>query len=181
MSEAEKQEGQKTVVAFITGLLIGGLLVWVFSSSPEDIPTDNDNTVQVEEENRNNDTDNVDTNTNADDEEDISKPVVTAGDGEINVADQKAGNTVILGDVEFPTNSGWVVVRDYIGGVGGNALGASRYNLDEGLIPTSVELLRNTSVGSTYQVVFFEEKTNTSFSMKDDVLIDGLSETFKAN
>jgi hypothetical protein len=34
MSEAEKQEGQKTVVAFITGLLIGGLLVWVFSSSP---------------------------------------------------------------------------------------------------------------------------------------------------
>jgi len=180
MSEVEKQEGQKTVVAFITGLLIGGLLVWVFSSSPEDIPTDNDDTVQIGEETRDDNNNTEDTNTDSDDGEETVKPVVATGDGEINVADQNAGESVTLGDLEFPTNSGWVVVRDYNDGVAGNALGASRYNLNDGLIPTTVELLRSTTVGNTYQVVFFSENENTSFSMKDDTLIDGVGETFEA-
>ena len=35
MSEQEKQESQKTIVAFAAGLLIGGLLVWVFAGSPK--------------------------------------------------------------------------------------------------------------------------------------------------
>ena len=33
MTEQEKKENQKTVVAFAAGLLIGGLLVWVFGGS----------------------------------------------------------------------------------------------------------------------------------------------------
>ena len=36
----EKQEGQKTVVSFIVGLLIGGLLVWAFSGPSVDAPED---------------------------------------------------------------------------------------------------------------------------------------------
>ena len=50
MSEAEKQESQKTVVAFITGLLIGGLLVWVFSATPEDKKLPVENKVSQNEE-----------------------------------------------------------------------------------------------------------------------------------
>ncbi len=36
MTDVETQASQRTVIAFISGLLIGGLLVWVFSGNPED-------------------------------------------------------------------------------------------------------------------------------------------------
>ena len=35
-----KQEGQKTIVSFIVGLLIGGLLVWAFSGPEVSAPND---------------------------------------------------------------------------------------------------------------------------------------------
>ena len=40
MSEQETQESSKTVVSFTVGLIVGGLLVWVFSGSPEQAPTE---------------------------------------------------------------------------------------------------------------------------------------------
>lgn len=170
MSEVEKQESQKTVVAFITGLLIGGLLVWVFSSTPE---------AKVDEANKTTETtqETVDTTTAGSEE----KSSDATRQGSINVADQKAGTNVALGKIEFPTTSGWVVVRDYSNGTSGNVLGASRYSADEGLVPTSVELVRATTAGNSYQVVFFTNDGDAGFALAEDTFIDGASATFTAN
>ncbi len=179
MSEAEKQEGQKTVVAFITGLLIGGLLVWVFSSTPENGVTETSETDTTEE------------TTDAPDQEasvvgsitgmtdDVVAPVI--GDGSLSVANQTAGDTVVLGDIEYPANEGWIVVRDYANGAAGKILGAARYNLTDGLMPSSVSLLRKTVSGSSYQVQFYTESGDKAFSTKDDVAVVGGEATFKAN
>ena len=180
MSEVEKQESQKTVVAFITGLLIGGLLVWVFSSTPEskqqaeEKKTDTEQTTKVdttaEGEVKKDDTAKAD-----------SKTQLPVGDGSVAVGDQKAGQTVLLGTLKLPTKTGWVAVRDYMDGVPGNVLGVARYSAEEGLMPTVVELARATTKGSSYQVVFFTDEGDGDFKVGEDKLIDGPVATFKAN
>ena len=42
MAEQLKEESQKTVVSFVVGLLIGGLLVWAFSGAPKNDPKADD-------------------------------------------------------------------------------------------------------------------------------------------
>ncbi len=170
MSEVDKQESQKTVVAFITGLLIGGLLVWVFSSTPESKVEEVNTTTNTEQESTSEVT--TDASENASD---------ATGKGSITVVDQKAGAVVTLGKIEFPTTNGWVVVRDYSNGVSGNVLGAARYSADEGLVPIAVELVRATVSGSSYQVVFFTNEGDAGFSLSEDKVIDGASATFSAN
>ena len=127
MPEAEKQEGQKTVVAFITGLLIGGLLVWVFSSTPEEAPAEVIDTVDTEEVAMNEE---VETSNKTN--------VEVAKDASIVVPNQAAGSSVELGAIRLPVLSGWIVVRDYMDGEPGNVLGAARFNADEGLMPATV-------------------------------------------
>ncbi len=183
MSEVEKQESQKTVVAFITGLLIGGLLVWVFSSSPEDkVKQDvKDDTTKTEE------TTKTDEKIKTDGTEDIKIGDVTTpapqvtGEGSIEVTDQKAGSLVVLGALKYPATSGWVVVRDYKDTVPGNVLGAARYDTVAGLIPTSIELVRNTISGNSYQVVYYTNSGVLDFKLGEDVVVNGPSATFKAN
>lgn len=179
MSEVEKQESQKTVVAFITGLLIGGLLVWVFSSSPEDKIKEEvkDDTTKTEEttklEGKNEEIKNGDVTTTA--------PQVVTGEGSIGVTDQKAGGSVALGALKYPATSGWVVVRDYKDNVPGNVLGAARYDTVAGLIPTSVELIRNTVSGNSYQVVYYTNSGVLDFKLGEDVVVNGPASVFKAN
>ncbi len=171
MSDVEKQESQKTVVAFITGLLIGGLLVWVFSSTPE-------KAVELTVE----DTETEETATTEDTETtEVTDTTDVVGEGSVTVADQKAGSMVAIGGTEFPTKNGWIVVRDYMDGMPGNILGAARYSADEGLAPTTVELMRATTVGSSYQVVFYTNEGGTGFVIGEDKPIDGIATTFKAN
>lgn len=176
MSEVEKQESQKTVVAFITGLLIGGLLVWVFSSTPEEakqpvVETGDEKSADITKQE------------GTSDEEKKSESVASVeytGEGKITVTDQKAGALVALGALTFPAKSGWVVVRDYKDMVPGNVLGAARFNSDEGLVPTSVELIRNTVAGNTYQIVFYSNTGAIDFKLGEDTVIDGPSASFKA-
>ncbi len=183
MSEAEKQEGQKTVVAFITGLLIGGLLVWVFSTSPEKTPVETELETDTEE--------NVVTTTQFDETDTprtapvtttnpTSRPV-TVGNGSIAVIDQPAGSVVVLGDVEYPNDQGWIVVREYQNDIAGNILGAARYNEAEGLSPAAVNLLRGTTAGNSYQVMFYTDDGDKDFNLRNDARIDGIVATFKAN
>jgi hypothetical protein len=176
MSEAEKQESQKTVVAFITGLLIGGLLVWVFSSTPDE---------KKKPEEKTTDTEQVTTTEDVTDAETIEKAEVkvseVTGKGSLTVVDQKAGKVVTLGKTEFPSKKGWVVVRDYMDGTPGNVIGAARYAGEEGLVPTAVELVRETVAGSSYQVSFYNDIGDAGFSSAEDTQIDGATATFKAN
>ena len=176
MSEVEKQESQKTVVAFITGLLIGGLLVWVFSSSPED----KNNVEVVDESTKTEETAKDETKVEENkSKETIAAPQVT-GEGSITVVDQKAGAVVALGALTFPATSGWVVVRDYKDNVPGNVLGAARYDTAVGLIPTSVELMRETISGNMYQVVFYTNTGVMDFTLGEDVVVNGPAASFKA-
>jgi hypothetical protein len=171
----EKQESQKTVVAFIAGLLIGGLLVWVFSSTPEDRNVaENDNGTTTEDAGNNSNVSGSDVNqpaTSTEDDED---------GGDIEVADQPAGNRVLLGTTKFP-KSGWIVVRDYRDGMPGRILGAARFNIEEGLLPKEIPLVRNTTSGSTYQVLFYTNEGGNGFSTAEDKPMDDFSTTFKAN
>ncbi|QQR65196.1 hypothetical protein IPH92_01265 [Candidatus Kaiserbacteria bacterium] len=182
MSEVEKQESQKTVVAFITGLLIGGLLVWVFSSTPEakQVPeektTDTEQVEKADEEKSE--------EVKADSKEvtkDVTSTDTVVGKGALDVKDQAAGKVVTLSKVEFPTKNGWIVVRDYVDGTSGKVLGAARYSEAEGLTPTSVELMRGTIKDSSYQVVFFTNAGDAGFSLTEDKVIVGGEVTFKAN
>lgn len=175
MSEVEKQESQKTVVAFITGLLIGGLLVWVFSATPEEkkMPTENEGEKAEE----------ISTAELKTEVTETKKAEVTEviGTGSIKVEDQKAGKTVALGTLSLPTRNGWVVVKDYMDGVPASILGAARYSADEGLMPTTVELMRDTTAGSSYQVSFYTNGGDANFAVADDKMIEGITATFKAN
>lgn len=192
--ETEKQEGQKTVVAFIAGLLIGGLLVWVFSSSPEGTPasvTDGaddetsqerdtgaaDNTTGATRTNDNVTREVPETSTQTATRE---TPEPQSGNGAIAVSNQGAGTLVTLSNIEFPSDAGWVVVRDYADAVPGKILGAARYNVTDGLLPQSVNLLRSTEAGSEYQVVFYSENGDRVFDLSDDTIVEGIAAMFTA-
>jgi len=191
-TDAEKQERQKTVVAFIAGLLIGGLLVWVFSSSAVTAPTeegalthDDESTETTEKESAKDvekmtDSMMEDTATQGSDDIQVTSVQMTAGDGSITVSNQEAGNVVMIDSLLLPTTDGWVVIRDYENGTSGNILGAARYGVDEGLLPSSVKLLRATEAGKSYQAVFFTDNGDRSFNTTTDSEISGIEAVFTA-
>jgi len=190
MSDAEKQERQKTVVAFIAGLLVGGLLVWIFSSattSPADEQVndglDDDDTSVVVEGDVMGDTttnnDNVMDTTPSGSE--VSGSTHTDSDGTLVVRNQPVSLEVAISNIAYPTTDGWIVVKDYEGGQGTGILGAARYSTGVGLLPESVELLRPTISGSEYQVVFYTENGDRIFDTATDVVMDdAVSTTFRA-
>ncbi|HEX4799262.1 MAG TPA: hypothetical protein VFV22_01860 [Candidatus Paceibacterota bacterium] len=174
MTEVEKQESQKTVVAFVSGLLIGGLLVWVFSSSPENVTAPENSDDQSAEEVKSTQepeakSDTVKSDTN-----------VKVGEGSVIVDDQPAGSVITLKSLSLPTEKGWVVVREFNDDTAGNILGAARFDTTTGLTPTTIELIRGTTAGSRYQVVFFTNGGDMTFSLSDDVVIEGIATTFSA-
>ena len=169
MEQGEKQEGQKTVVAFVAGLLIGGLLVWVFAASPDssDNPeemNDNDDTEMLEEGEMNDD-DMMEEDTDV-----TVTPSVTviSESASFSVDNQPAGVMVEVGVVDFPTEEGWVVVHEDLNGGLGNALGASRFSVSEGLTASQVRLLRGTEAGNTYHVVLYSENGDKVFDLATD-------------
>lgn len=182
MEEKEKQEGQKTVVAFVAGLLIGGLLVWVFSASPDaaEAPTDGADMPSTEEpadgdmhDGEEGEHMHEDGEEHHDDEKDMSSddvpPAVTVSENaSINIDDQPAGVMVQLGELGFPTEVGWVVVHENQEGGLGNALGAARFDLNTGLVTSQVRLLRGTEAGKSYTVVLYSENGDKLFDLASD-------------
>lgn len=189
--EEEKREGQKTVVAFISGLLIGGLLMWVFGAQPKSNTADEmkkDDNAAVE------DTKDVvvaPTDTKADApstaEISVAKPEVVAGVGSVAVSNQKAGLKVTLGVIKYPANAGWIAVQNINGDALGTTLGAARFDVKAGLMPKEVSLLATapTVAGKEYKVVFHSTDGNREYSSATDKVVNGadgkpLATSFKA-
>jgi hypothetical protein len=178
MSDQVKQESQKTVVAFAAGLLIGGLLVWIFGGSPKaQAPVDekvDNQSEQVTEEQQSEPTTTIEEGKGGDAE------AMITGEGKIEVEAQKAGNAVALVSTVYPTDEGWIGVRDYTNGQPAGLLGVARYSKEQGLTPKTISLQRATVSGNEYALVFYTESGDRVFSLADDTQIDGVVATFKA-
>lgn len=172
--EMVSKDAQKTVVAFIAGLLIGGLLMWVFATPQSDTDmNDEADGVNVSEDDEDAEsTSNTGARTSPTNTQsgatNTSKPSAN-GVGDATVADQPAGSVVVLSSVMFPSDEGWIGVRDYDNGQLGGLLGVARFSAEQGLTPTQVELLRSTVAGSDYVVVFYSESGDREFSLANDV------------
>ncbi len=176
----EKQEGQKTVVSFIVGLLIGGLLVWAFSgptaSAPE-VKEEKIGTDKVKVEVANDQAEETAT------KEEAEAPVATlpVGDGSVSVTDQSASSLITLASVTYPVSEGWIGVRDYESGQLGSLLGVVRFSESQGLVPKDITLQRSTVAGKEYAVVVYTDNGDRKFNLADDVQVDSVFATFKAN
>ena len=179
MSEQEKQENQKTIVAFAAGLLIGGLLVWIFSGQQE-VPKQADKITTTDVKTTEVKVTDVKTNTG----ETVKveeKPEMKVGAGAVEVKDQAVSKSVAIGGATFPSDEGWVGVRDYVDGKIGYILGVARYSKSQGLIPSTITLQRPTIAGREYAIVFFKESGDKKFNAAVDTQLEGVVKTFKAN
>ncbi|MES2966966.1 MAG: hypothetical protein V4668_04215 [Patescibacteria group bacterium] len=178
MAEQLKEESQKTVVSFVVGLLVGGLLVWAFAGGPDDTAvdttTDEDTTELTEDTDEETTDEDMATNT----EEDSA---VQVGEGSVKVdGEAKAGTTVALTDVTFPAKEGWVGVRNLNDGKLGMILGVARFSAEQGLNPKQIQLLTPTIAGREYAIVFYSESGDRKFNLANDVQIEGDYATFTA-
>lgn len=189
MSEQEVQDSQKTVVAFIAGLLVGGLLVWIFSTPntaemPADTMDETDSEVSMDSDEMSDDMDSVemseDTTDTAAETPVETTPELVTGAGSADVQDTTAGSVVTLDGAVFPTDEGWIAVRTYTEGQLGSILGASRYSKEQGLVPEAIELLAPTRAGRDYAIVFFSEDGNRNFNLDGDTQLDVEPSVFTA-
>lgn len=174
----EKEKNQKTIVAFIAGLLIGGLLVWVFSIAPgSDKATENTKNEApraiVEKDERAGASNTSASGDVSEDAKDTrAAPVVVSGEGSIKVDDQPAGVRVAIAALVVPIDAGWVVIHEVgTDGVTGNALGAARFAKAENLMPTSVELLRSMIIGGEYRAILYGESGDKTFNLGTDAAL----------
>ena len=178
MSDQAKQESQKTVVAFGAGLLVGGLLVWIFGGTPEVTAPIEDKTTETETSATKDTTSDESTTTEAN--ETADETIMITGEGKIEVTAQKAGSAVALVSAVYPTDEGWIGVRDYANGQPAGLLGVARYSKAQGLVPETVSLQRATIAGKEYALVFYTESGDRIFSLADDKQIEGVVATFTA-
>ena len=191
----EKQEGQKTVVSFIVGLLIGGLLVWAFSGPAADAPdskvdgdkiekTDGETDVKEgsKEDAANNDVsnDSSSSETSVADKAPVEKAVLEVGEGDIKLAaEQSVGTSIPLESATYPVKEGWIGVRSYNNGQLGSLLGVVRFSEEQGLVPSDIILQYPTTSGNEYAVVIYSESGDRKFNLAEDVQIDKIFSTFK--
>ena len=92
---------------------------------------------------------------------------VTSATASLQVADQKAGNTVVLQSVVVPAGSSyWVAVRETVGATS-RTLGARLFT--QGTVTNSVvELLRPTVAGHTYSVVLVKDNGDGKYDRATD-------------
>lgn len=174
------QQNQRTIAAFITGLLVGGLLVWIFATAAGQ---DNGEAHDHAEDDHSALEDDHD-DEHGDDNGPV-RPTDDEGQGTaLDVHNQPAGNSVEVAYVEYPAGDGWLVVHRTANGELGGAIGATRFDTDAGRFPTSIPLVAPTVAGQTYEVMFYSENGDRQFSTAADrpLLVDGerISTTFTA-
>ena len=191
MAEQDTQsskEAQKTVVAFIAGLVIGGLLVFAFGgNAPEDasLADDERDTTEVTDTDERDEDESADEGTDdasddASDDEDAPSNTIETGDATARASDQAAGSVVVIDSAIFPNDEGWIGVREYEDGETGSILGVARYSKSQALTPSQVKLLRGTTAGNEYAIVFFTDNGDRQFSASVDTQVGGAADTFRA-
>ncbi len=178
----DKQEGQKTIVSFVVGLLIGGLLVWAFSSpTPSEAPDKQEQKEEKAEESKTEESTSTEeskaSDANTNNTEEVVLPV---GEGKITVGDQAASAAITLEGATYPIAEGWVGVRDYSNGQLGGLLGVVRFSETQGLVPAEIVLQRSTVAGNEYAVVVFKENGDREFNLAEDAQISEVYATFTA-
>lgn len=171
MEEENNQDNQKTIVSFVVGLLIGGLIVWAFSGPEQDTHDDIDMSENGAAMEMDEDDDNMD------DGEDNDSVAVS---GEIAVPDQEASSAIAIESATYPVSEGWVGVRTYENQTLTNILGVVRFSESQGLVPDTIQLQTPTISGQTYAVVVYEEDGDFDFSLAGDRQLDTIFDTFVA-
>jgi hypothetical protein len=182
MAEEKQQEGQKTLVAFIVGLLIGGMLVWAFSGPDATAPIAEEE-APSEEANENGENGGVTEDENGETPEvtpEPPAPSLEVGEGNVVVRDQKASARIQLESATYPVSEGWIGVREYNNDKLGFILGVVRFSESQGLVPSEIILQRPTTPGNRYAVVIFTEDGDFTFNLATDVQIDEIFDTFVA-
>jgi len=187
--EKKQEDGQKTLVAFIVGLLIGGMLVWAFSGPEAKAPVDEEVSETAQEQTLEDDNSNTataesqtaETEQKKENTESASQSqTLKVGDGKVVVSDQSAGTAVKMDEAVYPISEGWIGVREYNNDKLGFILGVVRFSESQGLVPSEIILQRATTPGNKYAVVIFSENGDREFSLADDVQIDQIFDTFTA-
>ncbi len=198
MAEKQQEEGQKTFVSFIIGLLIGGMLVWAFSSPDADDKTTLDNGKKSTDSELTSDNSKVDGTKKENDGKKIEstdnestasentgssngKKKIFKENGEIVVSDQSAGTEIKLDKAIYPISEGWVGVREYNkDGKLGYILGVVRFSEKYDMVPNTIILQRPTTAGKKYAVVVFSEDEDGAFNVYKDLQVGDPLDTFKA-
>ncbi len=179
------EENKKTVMSFVSGLIVGGLLVYMFAlpGADETKKAEVNGDADVEEVENNEVEDEVSEATSSVTiKNDVSSTPASSSvikrEGIISVEEQEAGDLVTLSAVTFPADAGWIGVRDYENGQLTGLLGVSRFDSNEGLLPESIKLIRGTEAGKTYAVVFYHDNGDKEFNLANDAQMDSAIETF---
>ena len=172
--EQQREDSQKTLVAFVVGLLIGGMLVWAFTG-----PDDNkdDNKMDGDKMMASSTDDMMDDDEMMDDKK-MEK--LNVGEGKIDIADQAASRSIEMKNAEYPVKEGWIGVRQYDNETLGKVLGVNRFSESQGLIPEKIELVTPTTPGKTYAIVIYEEDGDFDFSFEKDKQLETVYDTFTA-
>ena len=167
--EQHNEDSQKTLVAFVVGLLIGGMLVWAFSG-----PSDKKEATKEME------TEKTETVKATDEKNEDGTPKLSVGEGNIVVKDQAASKSIVMDTATYPVAEGWVGVREYTDDKLGYILGVNRFSESQGLIPENIELVVSTTPGKKYAIVVYKEDGDFDFNLAGDVQIDQIFSTFTA-
>lgn len=175
MTDVQKEESQKTVVSFIFGLLIGGLLVWAFVGGNVEQQQDDKNEEATTET-----ATSTEESTASSTPEEVTMASLPVGEGKVTVADKKAGREVKLGEVTYPIEEGWIGVREYNDGKLGYINGVIRFSKAGNMVPTTIPLVTPTVAGREYAVMMYTNGGDKSFNSATDKQIDTVFTTFTA-
>lgn len=184
-AEEQQQDGQKTLVAFIVGLLIGGMLVWAFSGPEATAPTTDEETAEETSSDMSSSESTKENGSEMSEDkggssETTPAPTLKVGEGSVVVNDQKASASIALESATYPVSEGWIGVREYNNDQLGYILGVVRFSESQGLVPNELILQRSTTAGNRYAVVIYTEDGDRQFNLASDVQIDQIFDTFTA-
>jgi hypothetical protein len=175
MVDLNNKDSQKTIVAFVVGLLIGGIIVSAFSGNDkatEKMAEKETEEVMSEEKAMEESMEEKDEVTSA--------PTLTVGEGNIVINNQAASRLIAIESATYPVSEGWIGVRGYENEDLGRILGVVRFSESQGLVPENIILQTDTIAGRNYAVVIFTEDGDFDFNLAGDVQIDTIFDTFTA-